>query len=413
MPDPPSNSPIDLRAHIRYDKYHRISAEKSYKNYEKLCETMGNEAISIEEYESLYNQYIEEDERELPDIRGCILSDVINGKTAEKSLDDLCDAFKYQKIDKEDHDYWYNRFDSGHRFTRVTFSDFPEDVLAEIVEKCDIISYLNLRNVSYGLRAIADQLPPPCTHIEFDITVFGCPDVFVDGTLIVDSELDVLTKKNSSLQMEAIEIGVLEPLLRNPKLRLKDFEFYSKSGSWLEGAFLYTDAVIKLLNSLDHKFHVKNCAIGVKKPKNLMDILRCFKPGTLERMEIIDGFTLLHIYEIAKLDQWKQAKHLELRLYGDGMPPMEHFLHFSTIEMRSGSISLTDIVNLCDSVSKWTNFEHIQIENYTRLDKEEIKRVLNLQPTASPEVYTIPNSNLFFQFLLNRFGMGSFKIYRN
>ena len=78
--------------------------------------------------------------RELPDIRGCILSDVINGKSAEKSIDDLCDAFKYYKIDKEDHGHWYSRFDSGHLFRRVTFSDFPEDVIAEIVGKCDMKS---------------------------------------------------------------------------------------------------------------------------------------------------------------------------------------------------------------------------------------------------------------------------------
>ena len=52
--------PIDIRAHVLYDTYQRISTEKSYKNYEKLCEILGNEAMSYEEYEKWFNQYLEE-----------------------------------------------------------------------------------------------------------------------------------------------------------------------------------------------------------------------------------------------------------------------------------------------------------------------------------------------------------------
>ncbi|KAF1759995.1 hypothetical protein GCK72_008240 [Caenorhabditis remanei] len=381
MPDPPSNSPIDLRAHVLYDNYQRISAEKSYENYEKLCEAIGNEAISIEEYESLYNQYLEEDERDLPmpDVRGCILSDVICGKSAEKSIDDLCEAFKDHKIDKEDHEYWYKRFENGHIFNRVVFTDFPEGVFGEIVEKCDIKSYLNLRNVSHGLRIAIDQLTPPCNHIHiiFNNMEVDCAEVYVDRVIAKGV------------------LGVLEPLLRNRKLRLKDFWFHTISG--FEGAhFLCTKTVINLLNSLDHKIHVENFWISAE-PKDLMDILRCLKPGTLEQINIAGRCKNYDINEIAQMDQWKQAKHLELSVVGNGFPPMDHFLHFSTIEF-SGSITLPDIVNLCKSVSKWPNFEHIEIDNEEGLNKEEVKRVLNLQPTASPEVYTIPNSNLFIQF---------------
>ncbi|KAF1754619.1 hypothetical protein GCK72_021182 [Caenorhabditis remanei] len=413
MDRPPPESPIDLRALILYDNYQWRGAKKSYESYEKMCEIMGKGAIAFKDYKYWFKQYSKEKDRDLPipDIRGCILTDVINRKSAEKSIDDLSEAFKNHEIDKEDHDYWFKRFENGQSFTRVTFSDFPEDVISEIIDRCDIQSYLNLRNVSYRLRAIIDQQAPPCTHIEFDNTVFGCPDVIVDGALIVEWECDVLSR----LPLEVIKtrvLGVLEPLLRNPKLRLKNFTFYTNSRFWFEGAFLYTDAVIKLLNSLYRKIHVENCTIFAEEPKDLMNVLRCLKPGTLELMSISQGFEQNYINEISEMDQWKQAKHLELRVFGDGLPPMEHFLHFSTIEAYFDSISLTDIVNLCDSVSKSINLERIQIVNQTRYDTEEVKRVLNLQPTASPEVYSIPNSNLFFH-VLNRFGSESFKIYKN
>ncbi|KAF1754618.1 hypothetical protein GCK72_021181 [Caenorhabditis remanei] len=111
MTDIPPNSPIDLRALILYDIHQWKTTEKSYENYEKLCEVLGKEAISYEEYESFFNKYVEEsynstkDGRGLsiPDIRRCILSNITNGKSAEKSIEDLCDAFKDNKIDKEDH----------------------------------------------------------------------------------------------------------------------------------------------------------------------------------------------------------------------------------------------------------------------------------------------------------------------
>ncbi|KAF1750913.1 hypothetical protein GCK72_017464 [Caenorhabditis remanei] len=69
-------------------------------------------------------------------------------------------------------------------------------------------------------------------------------------------------------------------------------------------------------------------------------------------MSISEGLEQYNIDEIAEMDQWKQAKHLGLRVYETGLPPIEHFLHFSTIEAHFGSIYLTDVVNLCDSVSK-------------------------------------------------------------
>ena len=156
MTNIPSKSPIDPRANVIYDAHQRVSTEKSYENYKKLCETMGKGSISFEEYDYWFKEYSKKtgrwenssewelfnvsNFRELPDIRGCILSDVINGKTAEKSIDDLSGAFKHHKIDKEDHGYWFKRFSSGHLFNPITFSDLPEDVLPGIVEKCDLMS---------------------------------------------------------------------------------------------------------------------------------------------------------------------------------------------------------------------------------------------------------------------------------
>ncbi|KAF1754645.1 hypothetical protein GCK72_021208 [Caenorhabditis remanei] len=387
MTDIPPNSSIDIRAHVLYDNYQRISTEKSYENYKKLCETMGEEAICYEEYESLFNKYLEEsyytakDKSSrgllIPDIRGCILSDV-NGKRAEKSIDDLCDAFKNQKIDKEDHDYWFNRFDSGHLFSRVTFSDFPEDVIAEIVERCDIKSYLNLRNVSYGLRTVVDQMAPPCTDIKVT-----CRNewvhVHINDARIADSRC----------------FDILELLLKNPKRKLKWFQFMTNPYFREIPTRNHKQDFFNFLNSLDHKIHVKECMMCVDNEKDLIGVLKCLKPGTLEKLNIdieLNG----RINEVMNMDQWKLAKHMEIHTYE--LPPVENFFHFSTFELGIESITLENMVKLFDNASKSINFEAFTLKTMNDINTEEVKRVLNLQPTSSRCFYSIPNTNLIVKF---------------
>ncbi|EFP05943.1 hypothetical protein CRE_04989 [Caenorhabditis remanei] len=76
-------------------------------------------------------------------------------------------------------------------------------------------------------------------------------------------------------------------------------------------------------------------------------------------MSISEGFEQYNIDEIAEMDQWKQAKHLGLRVYGTGLPPIEHFLNVSSIEAYFGSIYLTDLVNLCDVIFIFSDKLHI------------------------------------------------------
>ncbi|KAF1754473.1 hypothetical protein GCK72_021036 [Caenorhabditis remanei] len=215
----PKNPPIDIRALILYDNSQWKTAEKSYNSYEKLCETSGNVAISYEDYEYYFNEYLKEayysarnkSQPPVTDIRCCILSDVVNGKPAEKSLIDLCEAFGFIKINKEEHGYWYKRYKyTRHPSTPLQFSDLPIDVVSEIVEKCDLETHLNLRNVSYGLRTVVDQKRPACTKLY---------TVFVDYGIGISHDFLHLPDPRGRNQQKMFR--ELEFLLRNPKLRLK------------------------------------------------------------------------------------------------------------------------------------------------------------------------------------------------
>ncbi|KAF1754616.1 hypothetical protein GCK72_021179 [Caenorhabditis remanei] len=96
------------------------------------------------------------------------------------------------------------------------------------------------------------------------------------------------------------------------------------------------------------------------------------------------------------MDQWKQAEHLEL--YGFNLPSIEHLLHFTTIETEFEPFSMEDLVQLCNGLSESINFESYTMKTRERLDTDAIKEALNLQQTTSPEVYSIPNSNLVVEF---------------
>ncbi|EFO92500.1 hypothetical protein CRE_16560, partial [Caenorhabditis remanei] len=302
-------------------------------------------------YEYWFKEYSKKTGRELPDIRGCILSDVINGKSAKKSIDDLCDAFKHHKIDKEYHEYWFKRFENGHLFSQVTFSDLPEDVLPGIVEKCDLMSYLQLRRVSNGLRRIVDYSKPPLTllavrfgensiifHLNDDISLFFthrkredpppyCSDYFFK---FVGNDYTKMAFK------------YLEMFLKNPKLQLSTFHVAIYNYKPDKNNQMIRD----LLNSLSHKIHVERTSCSVLQDEDIITVLKCLKPGTLKEMRVYgnnDSERLL-MNELVGMEQWKQAKFLQFDQLLD--TSIEHFFHFNEFYINIVSLSIEDVMNL-------------------------------------------------------------------
>lgn len=233
------NSQVDIRPLVLYDTHQWKTIKKSYKSYEKLCEALGKKAILYDDYEYWFNQYLEEsyysvrDGRNLQvtDIRMCVLSDVISGKSAEKSIDELCEAFGVDNIDEDNHYYWYNRFESGSRpLSLLKFSNLPLDVIAKIVEKCDLKSYLNLRKMSQNLRNTVDQQRPPYKSIRIEIdynwSSFRLNQkilTYADGKY---THLVGWRRSEEHQDFAKFVFGELEMALRNPKLRLDFFLFF-------------------------------------------------------------------------------------------------------------------------------------------------------------------------------------------
>ncbi|EFP03542.1 hypothetical protein CRE_18284 [Caenorhabditis remanei] len=388
------DSPIDICALILYDSYLWKTTEKSYENYEKLCEAMGKPAFSFNDYKYWFKKYSKQrgrDDLPIPDIRGCILLDFINGKPAGKSMDDLCKAFKHHKINREDHDYWYKRFRNGHLFNPITFSDLPEDVITEIVERCDIKSYLQLRKVSSGLRSIVDHSKPPLTfiavrfgenHVTFDL---NC-EVTVCYTDIngvnPSSYFGEHFYKFVDDDYAKVAFNYLEVVLKNPKLQLNNFRVGISNDTHNKSNQMFRD----LLSSLSHKIHVEHIFFDDQKDEDIIAVLKCVKPGTLERLIVFGckGGELSTIHELVEMEQWKQAKIFS----SDQLlhTSIEHFFHFNEFHINIVSLSTEDVMNLSHAVSNSPDFKICQV-NVKRYDQEAVMNALRLDQYNCSELY--------------------------
>ncbi|EFP13606.1 hypothetical protein CRE_09862 [Caenorhabditis remanei] len=402
------DSPIDLSAFVLYNLRLWESAETSYKKYEKLCEAMGKSVLAFNDYKYWFQMYYKQKERDdlpIPDIRGCILSDVINGKYVSKSMNDLCDVFKNHKIDKEDHGYWYKRFKNGHLFSQVTFSNLPEDVVSEIAEKCDLTSYLQLRRVSHGFRSILDHSKPPLTLI-----VFECEENQI--SLNLNNEVPVIFTDLNNVDPPShfpghfykfkdndyakVAFNYSEMLLKNPKLQLNHFVVAFSKKKHNKSNQMFRD----LLSSLSHKIHVNDFAISFENDEDIITVLKCIKPGTLEDLTVggypEDEEELPSIHKLVEMKQWKQAKFLDIVQFLD--TTIEHFFHFNEFYINIISLSIEDALNLLQALSNNSDFKICQVK-VKKYDQEAVKNALRLDQNNLSELYP----NLVIQFYISEF----------
>ncbi|KAF1754614.1 hypothetical protein GCK72_021177 [Caenorhabditis remanei] len=342
MADSPLNSPADLRDLIVYDIHQWKTTDKSYKIYEKLCKVLEKEAISYENYEYWFNRYLKENYNSAIDgrtyrvgnLKVCILADVIDGRSTENSYRDLCEAFGNGKVVKGVHHNRYDHyhfeahrhslimterskyFNATHPYTYndvgLTFSNLPEDVITEIVDRCDLKSYLNLRIVSHSLRTIVDKRPPPCTDIEI-IVRDDYIQIEANNEILVDScPIELTNFRHCSLYLiEKRVFRDLEALLKNPKLRLKSFRFDSNSSLHHWNHVMDVNAstrnyymlFLKMIDSLNSKIHAEQCTIKSALEKHVKRILQCFKPGTLKKLELNHSCLMSEMNRIVKTDQ--------------------------------------------------------------------------------------------------------------
>ncbi|EFO92343.1 hypothetical protein CRE_11101 [Caenorhabditis remanei] len=417
MAEIPPNIPIDLRTLIFYNIYQQKTIEKSYENYEKLCSAIGKLPFSFEKFVNFFNLCSKESLSGDLDIRLCVLSDVINEKSTEKSIKDLRKAFGKETIEKDDHDYWSERFkNSSPPFNLLTFSDLPIEIVVKFVESFDIAKIRQLRNVSHGLQNILDEeVKPPCKKIQINIRDRGFFVEYRDNFYL---KIKAVEKKKRKKEIKVKDVAILfkevSPELKNPKLRLNFlfinlvYGYYKVSGDlkWRshpefnEARQKRIDDFKGFLASMNHKIHSTFLTMTASNVEDVVTVLRCLKSGYLRKITLTieqESESTLNIGDMAATDQWKQAKHVTInKLISSSI---EHFYHFDTFDIRVQEISIEEIVKLVDALSKSPDFTACTIYKRNCLDTEALKRKLNLENRDTLQTYPIPNSNLSINFV--------------
>ncbi|PIC29561.1 hypothetical protein B9Z55_021105 [Caenorhabditis nigoni] len=387
--------PPGLASLILYDFSEWKTAHKSYENFGNICVLTKIPAISLEEFETKFHEILKDKYHrklnfrnlsKINNLKLCILSDVLAGKSLEKSYKAMAEAFGSENIDFLDMDFWFYRF--YHRnydlsYNRsldakpLEFLNLPMIIHHKIIDNLDLKRQLSLRRVSKSLKNIVDQGKPAIKNMtigfsETDI-IIACDDLFARYS----EDLGVDYRK--------IALNYVMILLKNPKLRLDLLHIVS---------FCSPDPVfIDFLKNLKHKISTKVLELDVNYAESTNIFLACLKPKYLVMLVLYNG----NIDEIVNMDQWKFLKHALCHSTFSG--PIDCFLGFSLFSIILPELTEEHLMTLKEGFSKSEIINCCCIHPRQGIPLELIERVfcLNYGPEYMDEEkiqysHTVPNS---------------------
>ncbi|PIC29568.1 hypothetical protein B9Z55_021109 [Caenorhabditis nigoni] len=413
--------PPGLHSLILYDNFEWKTAHKSYENFRNICDLTKIPTIALEEFETNFYGILKENYQQKLDFRNiakidslklCILSDVLAGKSIEKSHEDLSETFEAENIDFSVVDFWYYRvyngsydldYDRKNYSKPLEFSDLPIIIHHEIIDILDLKNQLTLRKVSKSLKNIVDQGKPAIKRMKIDIKL--------DFIYMKIDDLSAYYSEDLDSNYREIALNYVMTILRNPKLQLDCLHIVSSS----------TDLIfIDFLKNLQHKISTKFLDLDMDGPETTHLLLACMKPKFLEVVTLKTG----NIDEIVKLDQWKWLNKAFVHRIFRGS--LDCFLGFSVFSIKLWELTEEHLMKLKEvkihffvefrtqflffqGLTKSPNFEccYIYPRQYIRRDLIEKVFSYDLQhlvkdsgyPNQIGYSYTIPN---VFKIIISR-----------
>ncbi|CAO4381484.1 unnamed protein product [Caenorhabditis nigoni] len=396
--------PPGLPSLILYDFFEWKTSHKSYENFLQICDLTKIPAISLEEFETKFHEILKESYHrklnfrslsKINNLKLCIFSDVLAGKSIGKSYKDLAETFGAKNIDFSNFDFWYNRFYNGNYdldYDRsldpkpLEFLNLPIIIRHKIIANLDLKNQLTLRRVSKSLKTIVDQGKPAIKKMTIDIKL--------DFIYLKIDNLSACYSEDLDTNYREIALNYVMTILRNPKLQLDCLHIVSSS----------TDPVfIDFLKNLEYKISTKFLDLDMDSPETTHLLLACMKPKFLEVVTLKTG----NIDEIVKLDQWKWLNKAVVHRIFRGS--LDYFLGFSVFSIKLWELTEEHLMKLKEGLTKSPNFEccYIYPRQYIRRDLIEKVFSYGLQhlvkdsgyPNQIGYSYTIPN---VFKIIISR-----------
>uniref|UniRef100_A0A1I7UI78 F-box domain-containing protein n=1 Tax=Caenorhabditis tropicalis TaxID=1561998 RepID=A0A1I7UI78_9PELO len=380
--------------------------------YEKLCNVIGENKISEEKFKKLFEKMNNLRKREIrqlvaknqSNLRLCILSDVIEKKSFDKSILNIAKIFGTLDIDYQDFEFWFNRFSSGNwNLDQKTFSDFPIFVVSNIAEKLNFPSQMRLRKVSRGLQKSVDQVRPSIDRINYEIKLQGSQtilklEIYKNETPNSLGSWDSCYRRGDSL------FDGMKTLLSSPRLKLTSFTWKNEMSSESDVKF------IDVINSLNHKLEIRDLVFSLN-GKLMINLVKAVKPKTLELIEFNGKFEPKDINRLAQLDQWKKMKSV---YFWKPIPLfsrcLHHFQHFEWVSVKVLSLSIDDILFVKKIFTQNEKLESFVMNAGKKPSESEIVKALGLSDILFEEedeyLYRrcdIPGSKDYLEVIINEY----------
>ncbi|CAO4381477.1 unnamed protein product [Caenorhabditis nigoni] len=420
--------PPGLASQILYDFLDWKTAQKSYENFLKICYLTKVPAISLEEFETTFYGVLKENHHrklnfrnlaKIDNLKLCILSDVLAGKSIEKSYVDMSETFGSENIDFLDFDFWFYRFynksydldyDRSLDPEPLEFLNLPMIIHHKIIDNLDLKNRFIARKVSKSLRNLIDSRKIDYSFIAiafYDILIrFKLNDsifYYSENPIIMnpaDPSAEVINILNKNFQEMALKD--LENVLKSSKnVEVLEVIF---DGSTSENQF---ELFLKVLEST--KFDVDEIYIQEARNGEAMKILSFFKPGKLNFIYLESISRNGNADDLVKLDQFKMAKSVDIEKYGSLHHSLiNRFFRFNEFELRWENIKREDVIFVRNALEKLPNNREwaFHSDNFDRIEVEyaiDQSKVIDHYDHELGIYYKtkVPNSEYFISFYVD------------
>ncbi|CAO4382057.1 unnamed protein product [Caenorhabditis nigoni] len=400
--------PPGLHSLIVYDNFEWKTAQKSHENYQNICDLLKIPVISLEEYETEFYGILKEiyhpklifrNLAKIDNLKLGIISDVLAGKSIEKSYEDLSETFGAENIDDLNF-FWNYRFyhrcydlDHDQKLDpeRKDFLNLPIEIHHKILENLDVKSRFTIRKVSRSLRDIIDSQRVDYSYMSID---FG--------------------KKSIRLKLNDFRLNYSEN--KNfQKMALKDLEIVLKSAKTVDLFVVHFEGSSSkfqfesFLKAMENTtFDVKQTFIQVKRSGEALKILSHFKPGKLEYISSKSFDKNGNLNNLVEMEQFKKAKELYIEEYGiPDFSLIDRFFGFKKFVVRLDDIQTKEVILVQTALEKLPNDRHwtFYSDNLVCWNVEQAidpSRIIELDDQDFLTFYEtkIPNSEDYISFVL-------------
>lgn len=279
----------------------------------------------------------------------------------------------------------------------------PHTVLLIVMNNLEFQSIMILRKVCRQLRDfIVDKTPRvsiPEVTIVMNSTRFLLQ--FSDSNALL-TEIEYKHEKNGCSVEKISDESSKEKLLKNQHFSdcfWRDFQFILKhlkaplgnfcvafehyQSEFRKSEMTTSDELFSIIAQNFKNFfgsknvQVRNIEFRVSDPQDILSILPIIDSKSLDIIKIDKEsgypYDVLKLDEIVEYQQWKMAKEVEIRHYV--VLPMEHFFHFSKVEINIGRLTSDVLFNVKETFIRSKTLKSFMLNHVFSFNVAQVKKI--------------------------------------